>query len=155
MPMLSLKLMELAAVSTVRASVQTRWRLRGGRRRLGVRHGRPVDPYTVESCVLGMRAALPRVLSRRAKAVKMAPVDSQPSRSTVCPLERERGRLRSRRVSHGRSRTQPRPVMRSRGPSDRPPRSARPRTFARVYDSYTSTVGQYRTYPLGLARVHT
>ena len=45
------------------------------------------------SCVPGMRLCGRRfakglALSRRADAVKMAPGDSQPSRNTVCPLER-------------------------------------------------------------------
>ena len=97
-----------------------------------MRHGRPVDPYTVESCVLGMRAALPRVLSRRAKAVKMAPVDSQPSRSTVCPLERASAYVRSRRVSHTHPTAAGDAVERALGSAAA---LGEPRTFARIASS--------------------
>ena len=44
-------------------------------------------PYTVLSCVPGATEALPSALSMKAKAVKKAPVDSQPRSSTPWPLE--------------------------------------------------------------------
>lgn len=83
--------MEDATLSTVSAFACTMAdemaARRGGRRagQWGERRG-TCRTYTVASCVPGAFDALPSILSSKANAVKMAPVDSLPRRMTPCPL---------------------------------------------------------------------